>query len=1371
MENLISDVITEYESAVFKSLEGFLGTFKESSIADEIALLNKWLSITVADTSGKKAIGWEISDSDRGTGGSPFDPNFLCEIAYPLPNEKENNLWVRVSPEVKALFEKYLGDYYLGYGNILHYNDILGKYIHMCVDIDIDEMRVAACSKCESLYSGYKNGMPIFPIDVIKRGIPLSQAFLGNERNMVFINWLKNKDKHLPWQIKLNQNSEKDANLTTKLNYLPTNINFVFPNVGEKPMPYREGLSDFINANNNCDIENIVQNLNPDDVKNIIDKRMGEGREPYDESQIPVALAYTLSMFIQAADNYCKKMTVEDAYLPSALGRLTVAFVPVRGHTKKAYQTALLVTIKTPETLDEYHGIVNKLTELSRIIARPLQILESQLVGRYSENRRLQGAHTRTAVGSIMSRNGSHNIGSHVLAALSHNVGTMPDDRVLYQYIQQRMDYIATVTTDFPSWSVSTKFVGDVMRVFFSQRHLLEHISESEGVHAYRFHGEHVGDANNKGAIQIKIYGYKIHRNKLSLSTIVTQEGPTEEFIKYEDDGKGSISLNNDVSIAIPGGIVGQHAFYTIFENFIRNVAKHSWVNTSNKTNNLVVKIAFLDDLTKDNVSFLIWDGSELNEAEMLAEDAKGNNKILSLVNRLQDCFNKSFVEMGRVRQENWGLAEMKISAGYLQKKSIKEIGGIPEGKYDSVRICEIIKPVSVGGRLGYAFDVPRPKDILIVLEEESDSQKLKDLKENPEFISAGISFESKDKVDKTIKQAYEGNGSESLDYAFVVYLGKLSQSIETVRYVMPYRFVVAKGVDVNDNIQTNVATVDKFMLEELIKSNSGDNIVKVRNAIYAAWIGFLKDSYPWGNDNEGRSLKPSTINILVNVRCDSGAEKGLVTDVDVFMTMFSECYHSIVLDIILPNNHSPRRKRIGEIAEDEYYALFVLAQISVSRDGFGELMHHHEDDISIVSMKNDLHERLRIHFRQTIDQLSDLSPVVVACSKIRNKEYNIALEVVPKGKDARGMLVRRLIELQHNGRREERDLCIKFIDFITNKGNGKEALLMGFKKIMDGTGNDSIGIKTTTDIERNLGRIVRLRRKRVDLICDELVDAFESAFLASDVYLRKYEERIVTLPNGYSRQTPVDEKHRLVCIGEGGKTPVARLVETGGHILYRRHDSNMVPNAIYSEALSGSQSYLNSLAQMGRGGGGDVKQLLQLSETGLLRILVLDERADRFLKNHQEMDPIFAKIGIGIVDVEESRGPGGYKNGIRESNGRCAHVIVDGCDATNNMGLSIPQGDFDILIIHQGVIDKWWPDRKHDADGVGEVLENLMKVIPYTVVTTGRGRPDNIPKWAKVLPFSSVESFLFRRYPEKMLLVNTVMSVLPFSDDTEAHG
>ena len=110
---------------------------------------------------------------------------------------------------------------------------------------------------------------------------------------------------------------------------------------------------------------------------------------------------------------------------------------------------------------------------------------------------------TRMAVGSIMSRNGSHNIGSHVLSALSHNTGIMPDDRVLYQYLQQRMDYTATVTTDFPNWTAPTRFAGNLMKTFFSQRHLLEHISESEGLGAYHFQGRNLAD---KQTAKIKLH-------------------------------------------------------------------------------------------------------------------------------------------------------------------------------------------------------------------------------------------------------------------------------------------------------------------------------------------------------------------------------------------------------------------------------------------------------------------------------------------------------------------------------------------------------------------------------------------------------------------------------------------------------------------------------------------------------------------------------------------------------------------------------------------------------------------------------------------------------------------------------------------------
>ena len=64
------------------------------------------------------------------------------------------------------------------------------------------------------------------------------------------------------------------------------------------------------------------------------------------------------------------------------------------------------------------------------------------------------------------------------------------------------------------------------------------------------------------------------------------------------------------------------------------------------------------------------------------------------------------------------------------------------------------------------------------------------------------------------------------------------------------------------------------------------------------------------------------------------------------------------------------------------------------------------------------------------------------------------------------------------------------------------------------------------------------------------------------------------------------------------------------------------------------------------------------------------------------------------------------------------------------------------------------------------EILEDLRQSIPRVVVTTGRGRPENIPADEKVLPFSVIESSLFKRYPEKLIFVNTIMNLLPYGSD-----
>ena len=86
----------------------------------------------------------------------------------------------------------------------------------------------------------------------------------------------------------------------------------------------------------------------------------------------------------------------------------------------------------------------------------------------------------------------------------------------------------------------------------------------------------------------------------------------------------------------------------------------------------------------------------------------------------------------------------------------------------------------------------------------------------------------------------------------------------------------------------------------------------------------------------------------------------------------------------------------------------------------------------------------------------------------------------------------------------------------------------------------------------------------------------------------------------------------------------------------------------------------------------------------------------------------------------------------------------------------------FDIIIIHQGIIDKWLPGASHNEKKVEQFIESLRCVFRYVIITTGRGTPANIPSSARVLPFSTIQTTLFRQYPEKMILTDAIMNMLP---------
>ena len=147
------------------------------------------------------------------------------------------------------------------------------------------------------------------------------------------------------------------------------------------------------------------------------------------------------------------------------------------------------------------------------------------------------------------------------------------------------------------------------------------------------------------------------------------------------------------------------------------------------------------------------------------------------------------------------------------------------------------------------------------------------------------------------------------------------------------------------------------------------------------------------------------------------------------------------------------------------------------------------------------------------------------------------------------------------------------------------------------------------------------------------------------------------------------------------------------------------------------------------------IRDVTRLMENALLRILIIDERTKKFVSDHQ-FEKRFERMGIFACD---------------ENDTLTADLIF---------GSGTVSSRFEIVVVHQGIIDKLWKD--HSQSGVDELLQNLKRRCRYVVITTGRGIPANIPQTARVLPFSIIEGSLFKQYPEKMILVDAIMNILP---------
>lgn len=183
----------------------------------------------------------------------------------------------------------------------------------------------------------------------------------------------------------------------------------------------------------------------------------------------------------------------------------------------------------------------------------------------------------QSAVAAIISRNGSHGIGSHAIPSLVNDhrdlwqkgnkedmLAALRDDDIFFKYLQDRFEFITQLgNPTLPKWTLTTWFGKDLMKRFLMQQHLLNNLASSERLKAFAF--LHESQRNDKLAQQTDVgdeeeflYG-KLLKNTEGVWHIETTETERESKdnlrrkIEWKKDNEPLISMDYLNKVRVSG--------------------------------------------------------------------------------------------------------------------------------------------------------------------------------------------------------------------------------------------------------------------------------------------------------------------------------------------------------------------------------------------------------------------------------------------------------------------------------------------------------------------------------------------------------------------------------------------------------------------------------------------------------------------------------------------------------------------------------------------------------------------------------------------------------------------------------------------------
>lgn len=398
-----------------------------------------------------------------------------------------------------------------------------------------------------------------------------------------------------------------------------------------------------------------------------------------------------------------------------------------------------------------------------------------------------------SAISGIIARNYSHHIGSHVMPRTSvEQIRKKIVDRLvseglckiidclktrLDKYIQKKADFSAEIATEPLITTKTLSFYTEVIVPFITNTLLMDNLCTNEGIGYPKR-----DDYGNRLKIIFKYEGKDFNpkfscRNNHPLngkksypySASCPLCSPPEKF-EFEE-----IEEKKDIEIAVPGPL-GEYAFYSFLENFIRNAAKHNRKKFEGKKNkNLEIHIEISEikdkDIKDQNNRDLFKEGDkdEYYKIEVWDNVTMPDKQVQekSLVDFINDRIKDPIIkEDGSIRKEAWGVAEMKIMATLLR------------GSHNFLRLHEnlLARKIKKDNKLClvYVFKIMKPKKVAVISKSfsETDGHKkygirgFKTISEFIEFMKHALSLASFEFAIMDNKEDLDKNKKEILSLA-----------------------------------------------------------------------------------------------------------------------------------------------------------------------------------------------------------------------------------------------------------------------------------------------------------------------------------------------------------------------------------------------------------------------------------------------------------------------------------------------------------------------------------------------------------------------------------------------------------------------------